>query len=60
MKINVFGLSSKTSFLNLIYHGAGTVVHLLLLKGSMVFVQKHSILLIRLELLLAIHSCLYV
>ena len=25
----------KASFLNLIYHGAGTVVHLLLLKFSM-------------------------
>ena len=35
MKINVFGFSCKTSFLNLIYHGAGTVVHLLLLKVSM-------------------------
>ena len=60
MKLNFFASAESASFLNLIYHGAGTVVHLLLLKGSMVFVQKHSILLIRLELLLAIHSCLYV
>ena len=29
-----FGFSCKTPFLNLIYHGAGTVVHLLLLKLS--------------------------
>ena len=36
MKMNVFGFSCKTSFLNLNYHGAGTVVHLLLLKFSMV------------------------
>ena len=30
-----FGSAVSASFLNLIYHGAGTVVHLLLLKGSM-------------------------
>ena len=35
MYIIVFGFSCKTSFLNLIYHGAGTVVHLLQLKSSM-------------------------
>ena len=41
MKINVFGFSCKTSFLNLVYHGAGTVVHLLVEKFSM---QKSFIL----------------
>ena len=33
--ISVCGFNCKTQFLNLIYHGAGTVVHLLLLKFSM-------------------------
>ena len=38
-----FGSAVSASFLNLIYHGAGTVVHLLLLKGSMLC---HKIILV--------------
>ena len=35
MKLKKIASSASASFLNLIYHGAGTVVHLLLLKSSM-------------------------
>ena len=34
MKLNFFASGESATFLNLIYHGAGTVVHLLLLKSS--------------------------
>ena len=36
MKMNIFVLVVSSLFLKLIYHGAGTAVHLLLLKFSMV------------------------
>ena len=36
MKINVLVSAVKTSFLKLIYHRAGAVVHLLLLKFYMI------------------------
>ena len=38
----MFASAVSASFLNLIYHGAGTVVHLLLLKGSMVWLFGRS------------------
>ena len=34
-EVNFFASAASASFLTLIYHGAGTDVHLLLLKGSM-------------------------
>ena len=37
MQLKKIASAASASFLNLIYHGAGTVVHLLLLKGSMVW-----------------------
>ena len=40
MKLKKFASAASASFLYLIYHGAGTVVHLLLLKSSYDQVQS--------------------